>query len=77
MPTEFVRVRDKSTRHEYTIPGGAFREDAHELVTRKSAQATDSTGRPLPAKYYIPRATSAAPVAEGSTSATDNKESRE
>lgn len=72
--TEFLRVRDKSTRHEYTIPAAAFREDAHERVTRKGAEAVDSVGRPLPAKYRTQ--TSPASASE-STSTTDNEESRE
>lgn len=71
--TEFSRVRDKSTRHEYTIPTAAFRGDAYELVTRKGAEAVDSVGRPLPAKYRTQ--SSPAPAGE-STSTTDNEESR-
>lgn len=71
--TEFSRVRDKSTRQEYTIPTAAFREDAHELVTRKGAEAVDSVGRPLPAKHRIE---SSSASADESTSTADNKESR-
>ena len=71
---EFVRVRDKSTRHEYTVPVGAYDDTAHELVTRNGVTAVDRVGRPLPAKY---RTTRSSASADEANSTTDQEESRE
>jgi hypothetical protein len=45
--TEWVRVRDKSTKHEYTV--GVVDPEAHEVLDK---EAVDSNGLPLPGKPY-------------------------
>ncbi len=46
---EYLRVRDRATKHQYSIVASAFREDAHELLDKPAAH---SDGTPLPPKYY-------------------------
>lgn len=45
--TEYVRVKDKETGHEYTVPERRFNAD---LMTRLDKSATNSAGDPLPVK---------------------------
>lgn len=44
----YVRVKDKQTRHEMSLPEGTFDTDA---VTVLDKDATDPGGEPLPVKY--------------------------
>jgi hypothetical protein len=44
----YVRVKDKTTGHEFSMPEGTFDEDA---VTVLEKDATDPGGAPLPVKY--------------------------
>lgn len=48
--TEFVRVRDKATGHEYTVPkrlAEGLKGDAISIIEK---DALDDNGRPAPAK---------------------------
>lgn len=44
---EFLRVKDKTSGHEYTIPSAALDEDAQTVIDKP---AVDATG-PLPTKH--------------------------
>lgn len=44
----YVRVKDKQTGHEMSLPEGTFDEGA---VTVLKKDATDPGGEPLPVKY--------------------------
>jgi hypothetical protein len=50
----YVRVKDKGTRHEYSILETAYQADPepYELLPNKEATAPDGT--PLPPKHYKP-----------------------
>lgn len=52
MGTEFVRVKDKTTKHEYSTPK-AFAESADDLEILTGKEAIDANGRPLAAKPYV------------------------
>lgn len=45
----FTRVRDKETRHEYTV--GVVNDGAHEVLDDEPA--VDAAGVPLPPRYYV------------------------
>ncbi|WP_294567611.1 hypothetical protein [uncultured Arthrobacter sp.] len=45
---EYVRVKDKQTGHEFSMPAGTFDEDA---VTVLKKDAVDAGGEPLPTKH--------------------------
>lgn len=47
---EFIRIKDRDTKHEYSIVASAYDEKAHERLN-KPAVHTDGTA--LPAKHYI------------------------
>lgn len=44
----FVRVKDKATGHELSLPEGSFDPEAVDVLDRP---ATDPGGEPLPVKY--------------------------
>lgn len=46
--TEYVRVRDKATGHEYTIPAARFDSEAH---VKTDKPALDAHGEPAPTKF--------------------------
>ena len=54
---EYVRVKDKSTGHEFSMPAGTFDEDA---VTVLKKDAVDPGGAPLPTKHKTTVADAAA-----------------
>lgn len=47
---EFVRAKDKATKHEYSVVASAFDEE-HMTLLDKPAMNCD--GSPLPPKHYI------------------------
>lgn len=49
---EFVRVKDKGTRHEYSITRDSYEADPdpYELLSKPATQAD---GTPLPPKHHI------------------------
>lgn len=47
---EFVRVKDKVTKHEFTVVASTFDEEHMELLDKP---AIYPNGTPLPAKHYI------------------------
>lgn len=49
-PYEWVRIKDKDTKHESTVARMSVRPDQHEILDK---DATDGNGLPLPAKPYI------------------------
>lgn len=44
----YVRVKDKQTGHEYTVPARRYNPDLMTLLNKKRAVGSD--GRPLPMK---------------------------
>ena len=48
---EYLRVRDKQTRHEYTIRAEHFNDAAHERIDKP---ALDHHGEPAPMKPRTP-----------------------
>lgn len=52
MATEWTRVKDKSTGHEYTV--AVVDPEAHDVLDKKDA--VDLQGNPLPAKPKLTRA---------------------
>lgn len=46
----FVRVKDKNSRHEYTVAEQSLRAH-HEVIDKP---AVDAVGQPLPAKPFVP-----------------------
>ena len=62
---EWVRVRDKNTKHESTIARMSVRPDRHEILKK---DATDRLGNPLPNKPYISKGSK---PGNASTSSTD------
>lgn len=63
---EYVRVKDKNSRGEYTVASHAVR-DHHEVINK---DAVDPTGQPLPPKPFVPKGAgkkSSAPAASQST----------
>lgn len=48
---EFVRVRDKDTKHEYSVVASAVDPAAHEVLKSKDAVHVDGT--PLPMKPHV------------------------
>lgn len=58
MPT-WVRVRDKSTGHEYDVAASAVREDAHEVL-KDYPENSGLTARPRPAKHRAAKGRKAA-----------------
>lgn len=74
---DFVRVKDKTTDHEYTLAAESVNPDLHDVLNKR---ATDAGGRPLPAKPHIklPKATAAEgskPSNSTAAKATESKES--
>lgn len=47
---EFIRVKDKTSKHEFSIVASAFDEEAY---TRLDKPATKPDGTPLPAKHHL------------------------
>lgn len=47
---EFVRVKDKNSKHEYTVAVVGLRAH-HEVIDKP---AVDSVGKPLPPKPFVP-----------------------
>lgn len=47
---EYVRVKDKQTKHEYSVVASAVNEDAHQVLKRP---ATNPDGTPLPPKHHV------------------------
>ena len=49
---EYVRVKDKGTRHEFSIVASAYEADPdpYELLDKP---ATQGDGSPLPPKHYV------------------------
>ena len=66
---EYVRVKDKATGHEFSLPEGAFDPDD---VTVLKKDATDPGGDPLPVKYKTTVA-DAAGSKSGRSAATDKE----
>jgi hypothetical protein len=52
MATKWVRVKDKKTRHEYTVADVAVR-DGEQVLDNKDA--VDLQGNPLPGKPHLNR----------------------
>lgn len=50
---EFYRVRDKETRHEYSVRPSQFNPDAHTLIDKP---AVTRGGDIVPPKHYVPLA---------------------
>ena len=46
---EYVRVKDKQTGHEFSLPVGSFDESDATVLDK---HATDPGGTPLPVKYH-------------------------
>jgi hypothetical protein len=46
---EYVRVKDKQTKHEMSLPVGSFDESDATVLDK---DATDPGGVPLPVKYH-------------------------
>ena len=44
----YIRVKDKATGHEFSLPEGSFDEADATVLDRP---ATDAGGEPLPTKY--------------------------
>lgn len=55
--SEFIRVKDKQTEHEFSIPEGQFKESAMDLLDKP---ATYPSGDPLPVKHKTSVSTEAA-----------------
>lgn len=51
MPTEFVRVKDPDTKHEYSAPRRFAEASSLEVLPDK--EAVDENGRPLPPKHHV------------------------
>lgn len=49
---DWVRVKDKTTGHRYSVRGFAVDEDRHTVLADE--RATDTNGRPLPADHAQP-----------------------
>ncbi len=49
-PNEWVRIKDKDTKHESTVARMSVRPDQHEILDKDAA---DANGNPLPNKPYI------------------------
>lgn len=48
---EYRRVKDKATKHEYSVVASAVDESVHEVLDK---DAVGIDGLPLPAKHYVP-----------------------
>lgn len=57
----WVRVKDRATKHEYSVVESAVNEDAHQVLDKP---ATTRDGRPLPPKHYKPLSNKSGPKAE-------------
>lgn len=68
--SDFVRVKDKTTGHKYSVRKGSVR-DSHEVVNEA---AVDQNGHALPAKHNVNPRQSEAPVSTPSASSSDKKE---
>ena len=64
MATQFVRVKDKTTRHESTVTKAFAEAHPNDLEVLAGKKATDGRNRPLPGKPYVELA-KAAPNKEG------------
>ncbi len=64
----YIRVKDKQTGHEFSLPEGTFDPDS---VTVLDKDATDPGGEPLPVKY---KTTVASASANKSGQAATSKE---
>lgn len=47
---EFVRVKDKATKHEYSVVASTVDPDHQEVLEK---DATNPDGTPLPPKHHI------------------------
>lgn len=63
---EFVRVKDKNSRHEYTVATHAIREH-HEVIDKP---AVDAVGQPLPAKPFVPKGAGSRSTARSASQST-------
>lgn len=66
---DYVRVKDKTTRHEYSIVASTFDKNAHELIEDPRKPATNTDGTPMPPKYFVDTKTLSGSVS-GSLSST-------
>lgn len=62
----FIRVRDKSTRHQYDIARERFDPERHERLTRVPDSWT-----PRRPKLHVPKRAVVDPVADGSSNTTE------
>lgn len=77
--TTWVRVKDRSTGHEYDVAESAFRPEAHVRVN-KPAQYPDLSGaghRPRRAKHNTDKAGNRSATRAVSQSATEEKENHD
>lgn len=51
MPTQWVRVSDQRTGHQYTVSAEHAEANSEHLKVLTRAHAADINGRPLPTKY--------------------------
>jgi hypothetical protein len=57
----WIRVKDRTTKHEYSVVASAVNEDAHTVLDKPGA---DVDGTPLPPKHYKPLSNKSGPKAE-------------
>lgn len=69
---DWVRVKDKTTGHRYSVRGFAVDEDRHTVLADE--RATDASGRPLPAEYAEPTTEPAGAAVPATDPATDPAE---
>lgn len=50
--SDFVRVKDNETAHEYSVSEDRY-DASPDLFTKLDKPATDSIGEPLPVKYKV------------------------
>lgn len=58
---EYVRVKDKSTGHHYSVIASAFDDSA---MTKLKQDAVNTAGEPLPPEFHTPSGQSADPKKE-------------
>ena len=68
--SDFIRVRDKDTGHEYTIRERRFKDGAQ---TKLDKDAVGASGEPLPPKHKTTVTKAADKKAGTATKATDDK----
>jgi len=70
MAIEYVRVKDKDTKHEYTIPKERVDPEAHEVLKK---DAIAPSGDPLPVKYHVRSGSKPAASAKVGTGSRKNE----